>query len=74
VQREAGRVRWFKEAKGYGRISADSGEIVFVHFSQIQKPGFRTLYEGQRVEFVKVQAPGPHGPRWIAEEVVVVGE
>ncbi len=46
-----GRVKWFNEAKGYGFIAQDSGEDVFVHFSAIQSEGFKTLQEGQEVEF-----------------------
>jgi CspA family cold shock protein len=54
---EQGTVKWFNEAKGYGFISRDSGEDVFVHFSAIQGNGFRTLREGQAVEFEVVQGP-----------------
>jgi CspA family cold shock protein len=46
-----GRVKWFNEKKGYGFIEKDEGEDVFVHFSDISGEGFRTLVEGQRVEF-----------------------
>lgn len=47
-----GKVKWFNEAKGYGFIEQDEGgEDVFVHFSAIQAEGFRTLREGQEVEF-----------------------
>lgn len=46
-----GRVKWFNDAKGYGFIAQDSGEDVFVHFSAIQSEGFKTLQEGQEVEF-----------------------
>ncbi|MAM82167.1 MAG: cold-shock protein [Gammaproteobacteria bacterium] len=47
----SGTVKWFNESKGYGFISQDSGPDVFAHFSAIQSSGFRTLQEGQRVEF-----------------------
>ena len=48
---ENGTVKWFNDAKGYGFIEYDSGKDVFVHFSAIEGEGFRTLSEGQRVEF-----------------------
>jgi cold shock protein len=54
---EKGTVKWFNEAKGYGFISRDSGEDVFVHFSAIQGGGFRNLQEGQTVEFEVVKGP-----------------
>jgi ribA/ribD-fused uncharacterized protein len=46
-----GTVKWFKEDKGYGFITAEDGTDVFVHFSQINKPGFKTLKEGEEVTF-----------------------
>jgi len=46
-----GTVKWFNDKKGYGFISAESGEDVFVHFSEIQSAGYRSLAEGQQVEF-----------------------
>ena len=46
-----GTVKWFNDAKGYGFISRSSGDDVFVHFSSIQGDGFRTLAEGDEVEF-----------------------
>lgn len=46
-----GTVKWFNDAKGYGFISRSSGEDVFVHFTSIQGEGFRTLAEGEEVEF-----------------------
>ena len=54
---EQGIVKWFNEAKGYGFISRQSGEDIFVHFSAIQAGGFRTLREGQSVEFVVTKGP-----------------
>ncbi len=47
----SGRVKWFNDAKGYGFIEQDSGEDVFVHFSSIEMDGFKTLAEGQEVQF-----------------------
>jgi len=52
-----GTVKWFNETKGFGFIHTDSGEDVFVHFSSIQGDGFRTLTEGERVEFDVVEGP-----------------
>lgn len=46
-----GTVKWFNEAKGYGFIAQDSGEDIFVHYSAIKGEGFRTLNEGDKVEF-----------------------
>ena len=56
-----GTVKWFNEQKGFGFITADSGEDVFVHHSSINESGFRTLDEGQRVTFDITQ--GPKGPQ-----------
>ena len=59
-ERIQGTVKWFNGAKGYGFISRDSGEDVFVHYSAIQAEGFRKLEEGQRVEFEIEDSPkGP---------------
>lgn len=52
-----GTVKWFNDAKGYGFISQDNGEDVFVHYTAIQGDGFRTLREGQRVEFAVEKGP-----------------
>jgi CspA family cold shock protein len=53
--RETGTVKWFNDAKGFGFISRQSGEDVFVHFRSIQSQGFKSLQEGQQVSFVVVQ-------------------
>ena len=55
-----GTVKWFNEAKGFGFISQEDGNDVFVHFSAIQSDGFKTLADGERVEFEVTQ--GPKGP------------
>ena len=52
-----GTVKWFNDAKGYGFISQEGGEDVFVHHTAIQMDGFRTLKEGERVEFEITQGP-----------------
>ena len=52
-----GTVKWFNEAKGFGFLSQESGEDVFVHFSTIQGDGFKTLAEGETVEFDVTQGP-----------------
>ena len=55
-----GSVKWFSEKKGYGFIEKDEGGDVFVHFSAIEGDGFKTLLEGQRVQFEEdVGAKGP---------------
>ena len=59
--RITGKVKWFNNAKGYGFIEREGGNDVFVHFSAIQGSGFRTLEEGQQVEFEIVD--GPKGPQ-----------
>ena len=64
---EVGTVKWFDSSKGFGFITRDSGEDLFVHFTAIQGSGYRTLEEGQKVEF-NVGA-GQKGP--VAQEVKV---
>ena len=56
-EKEQGTVKWFNGSKGYGFIERDSGEDVFVHYSAILADGYRSLDEGQRVEFTLKQGP-----------------
>lgn len=68
AERETGSVKWFNASKGYGFIAREQGEDVFVHYSSIASDGYRTLEEGQRVEFTLGQ--GQKGPQ--AQDVTVV--
>jgi CspA family cold shock protein len=63
-----GKVKWFNDQKGFGFIERESGDDVFVHFSAIQSEGFKTLQEGQEVEFEVVE--GDRGPQ--AANVVAI--
>ncbi len=63
-----GTVKWFNESKGFGFISQESGPDVFAHFSAIQGDGFKTLAEGQRVQFTVTD--GKKGPQ--AENIVAI--
>lgn len=63
-----GTVKWFNESKGFGFIEQESGPDVFAHYSAISSSGFKTLIEGQKVEFTITQ--GQKGPQ--AENIVVV--
>ena len=63
-----GTVKWFKESKGYGFIEQESGPDVFAHFSAIESEGYKTLAEGQKVEFEVTQ--GQKGPQ--AEKIVAL--
>jgi len=63
-----GEVKWFDSKKGYGFIEREDGDDVFVHFSALQQEGFKTLEEGQEVEFEIVE--GDRGPQ--AENVDVI--
>lgn len=64
---QTGHVKWFNESKGFGFIAQENGTDVFVHYSAINSGGFRTLQEGQKVQFSVTQ--GPKGPQ--AENVTV---
>ncbi len=55
--RQTGTVKWFNDAKGFGFITTEGGEDVFVHFSAIQARGFRSLQEGTQVEFDVTEGP-----------------
>lgn len=68
--RVRGTVKWFNSSKGYGFISREGGEDVFVHFRAINCDGYKTLEEGQRVEFTITK--GQKGPQ--AENVVVIDQ
>lgn len=68
ADRIQGTIKWFNGTKGYGFIARESGADVFVHYSAIQGTGYRTLEEGQRVEFTLEQ--GPKGLQ--ASNVVVI--
>jgi cold shock protein len=67
-ERIVGTVKWFNSSKGYGFLSREGGPDVFVHFSAIQSQGYRSLTEGQKVEFTVEK--GPKGPQ--ASNVVII--
>jgi CspA family cold shock protein len=60
MSRTTGKVKWFNDAKGFGFIEHEGGRDLFVHFSSIKQEGFKTLTEGEEVEFDVVE--GPKGP------------
>ncbi len=68
MARITGKVKWFNNAKGYGFIEQPNSADIFVHYSAIEGDGFKTLQEGQDVEFEVIQ--GPKGPQ--AEKVIKV--
>lgn len=65
---ETGKVKWFNESKGFGFIEQESGPDVFAHYSAIASSGYKTLAEGQKVEFEVTQ--GQKGPQ--AENIVAI--
>jgi CspA family cold shock protein len=69
AERVIGTVKWFNSSKGFGFIERENDQDVFVHYSEISSDGYRTLEEGQRVEFT-VASNGPKGPQ--AQNVVAV--
>ncbi len=68
AERKVGTVKWFNSSKGYGFISQEEGDDVFVHYHQIQTEGFKTLEEGQKVEFTLGE--GEKGPQAIEVQVI----
>lgn len=68
MSKTTGTVKWFNNSKGYGFIEQENGPDVFAHFSAIQVEGFKTLAEGQRVEFTVTE--GTKGPQ--AENIVPI--
>ncbi len=68
AERETGVVKWFNGTKGFGFIVRDQGEDIFVHYSAIRGEGYRSLEEGQRVEFTVTQ--GNKGPQ--AQDVTLI--
>lgn len=67
-ERETGTIKWFNNNKGYGFIALEGGEDVFVHYSAINGEGYRSLEEGQKVEFTLTK--GDKGPQ--AQEVKII--
>ncbi len=68
AERETGTVKWFNDSKGFGFIEREEGEDIFVHFTSIRGEGYRSLDEGQKVEFTVTE--GEKGPQ--AQDVVAL--
>ncbi len=68
AERESGTVKWFNSTKGFGFIEREGGKDVFVHYSALEGAGYRSLEEGQKVEFTVVE--GEKGPQ--AQDVTTV--
>jgi len=67
--RITGTVKWFNDTKGFGFIEREGGDDVFVHYSSLRGDGFKSLQEGQKVEFVLGQ--GPKGPQALDVSVAI---
>ena len=68
MEKSIGTVKWFDNAKGYGFLVNDAGEDVFIHFRSILGEGFKTLAEGQQVEYVQVKSD----KGWQADDVATL--
>ena len=68
TERETGSVKWFDSSKGYGFITTDGGRDIFVHYSAITNEGFKTLQDGQKVEFSVIE--NDKGPQ--AQDVTTI--
>jgi CspA family cold shock protein len=69
ADREKGVVKWFDNAKGYGFITRESGDDIFVHYRSIRGEGYRTLEDGQQVDFEVIQTP----KGFQAQDVAIAG-
>lgn len=64
-----GKVKWFSNEKGYGFVEGEEGKDIFVHYTAIETEGYRTLNEGQEVEFEVVE--GPKGPQAAKVKIIL---
>jgi CspA family cold shock protein len=69
-----GKVKWFNDAKGYGFIELEQGRDVFVHYSVIQSEGYRSLKEGQEVEFEITHGPKGEHAAWVKQPEGVLAQ